>query len=414
MKHIQETISLLLAAATLVLCLGGCGGTAATSTSEASAPEEPVSAVTEAPVPESEPEQVEVTPESISETISVAEAEEEPLPVIEPLVPDADGNVTITDMAGRTVTYPAYPMVWNSSPTAEGWLCAIAPEQIIGWAAEFTEEQLSYFPESVRELPVLGGNYGSNEANVEGIIAYGPDVIINTFDVSTDEAKASAAASADAMAEQYGIPVICLSRDIRDTAVIAGNLGQWLGQEERGAEVQAYLETVMSKINETIAAVPEDAVVTYYYAEGMDGLSTESKDSFHADVYIYCGLEAAVGDDVTLSSFGGMEAVSMEQVLGWDPEYIFVWNAGAYETILSDPSWSDITAVKDGHVYLNPTLPQNWVDRSPNSLRILGCLFTAATCYPDYCTYDLDAEIQDFFQFMYGVELTGAQLDALH
>ena len=111
---------------------------------------------------------------------------------------------------------------------------------------------------------------------------------------------------------------------------------------------------------------------------------------------------------------GGMEGVSMEQVLGWDPEYIFVWNAGAYETIISDPSWAAITAVKNGNVYLNPTLPQNWVDRSPNSLRILGCLFTAATCYPEYCTYDLDTEIRDFFQFMYNVELTDEQLRALY
>lgn len=325
----------------------------------------------------------------------------------------AEGTVTITDMAGREVTFPENPKVWNSSPTAEGWLCAIAPEQILGWAAEFTPEQLAYYPASVAELPVLGGNFGTSEANVEGIIAASPDVIINTFDVSSEQTIAATVASADAMEEQYGIPVICLSRDIRDTPKVAGLLGEWLGQPERGAAVEAYLQELMDKIDATIAAVPEDQVVSYYYAEGMDGLSTESKDSFHADVYTLCGLRAAVGDDVTLSNFGGMEAVSMEQVLGWNPEVIFVWNAKAYQTILSDASWQDIDAVKNGRVYLNPSLPQNWVDRSPNSLRILGCLYTAAKCYPEQCTYDLDEELRGFFSFMYGVELTDEQPAAI-
>ena len=47
------------------------------------------------------------------------------------LTPDADGNVTITDMAGRTVTFSANPTIWNSSPTSEAWLCAIVPLSLI-------------------------------------------------------------------------------------------------------------------------------------------------------------------------------------------------------------------------------------------------------------------------------------------
>lgn len=329
------------------------------------------------------------------------------------LVPDADGNVTFTDMAGRTITVPENPVVWNSSPTCEGWLCAIAPEQIVGWAAEFTEEQLSYFPASVANLEVLGGNFGDNEANIEGVLAAAPDAIINTYDVS-EQALEATVASADEMAEQYGIPVIVVSRDIADTAKAAGLIGQWLGQPERGAEVETYLQGMLDKIQETVNAVPEENVVNYYYAEGMDGLSTEAANSFHADVYSFCGLTAACGDEVSQSNFGGMEEVSLEQVLQWNPEYIFVWNGKAYQEIMKNDSWSDITAVKNGNVYLNPSLPQNWVDRSPNSLRILGCLFTAAKCYPDYCTYDLDEEVKGFFQFMYNVELTDEQLSALY
>lgn len=391
----KRILCLLLTACMVLSVLAGCSNSSNDDTEG-----DITAAVSQAPETS--------TPEETQE-----ETQEAQVQVPEALVPDADGNVTFTDMAGRTITVPENPVVWNSSPTSEGWLCAIAPDQIVGWAAEFTEEQLSYFPASVADLEVLGGNFGSNEANVEGILAASPDAIINTYDVSEGALEATIA-SADQMAEQYGIPVIVISRDIADTAKVAGLIGQWLGQPERGAEVEAYLQTVLDEIQATVNAVPEENVVNYYYAEGTDGLSTEAEDSFHADVYSFCGLTPACGNDVSQTNMGGMEAVSLEQVLQWDPEYIFVWNGQAYQDIISSDSWADITAVKNGNVYLNPSLPQNWVDRSPNSLRILGCLFTAAKCYPDYCTYDLDEEVKGFFQFMYDVELTDEQLAALY
>lgn len=405
-KTYKMLLCTLIVAAMLLTVLAGCGNT---SGSQVSGSQVSDSQSEPTPSPDSDtPDE----PEESDEPTVPDESQEPAVPTVEDLEPDADGNVTITDMAGRTVTFPANPTVWNSSPTAEGWLCAIIPDQIIGFASEFNEQQLSYWPEEVRELPVIGGNFGNSQANVEGILAYSPDVIINTFDCS-EGALASTVASADAMSEQYDIPVVVISRDIADTAEVAGLVGLWFGQAQRGAEVQAYLQGVLDEINETVSAVPEDAIPTYYYAEGTDGLSTESSDSIHSDVYIYIGLKAAVGDDVTLTNMGGMEAVSLEQVLQWNPEYIFVWNPGAYQSIIHDDAWSDITAIQNGNVYLNPTLPQNWVDRSPNSLRILGCLYYAAICYADYCTYDYQEEIVNFFDYMYGVQLTEDQLSAL-
>lgn len=392
----KKALCLLTVFALLMAVLAGCGGSADDS--------EPVS-----PSPDASPAET-ANPDNAEPEESGAQ-EEAAAPVAD-LEPDADGNVTITDMAGRTVTFPANPMVWNSSPTSEGWLCAIIPDQIIGWASEFNETQLSYWPEAVRELPVLGGNFGNSQANVEGILAYSPDLIINTYDCSESALQATVA-SADAMSEQYGIPVVVISNSIADSAEVAGNVGLWFGQAQRGAEVQAYLQGLLDEIDATVSAVPEDQVPTYYYAEGTDGLSTESKDSVHAAVYTYIGLTPAVGDDVQMSNMGGMEAVSLEQVLQWNPEYIFVWNPGAYQSITADDAWSDITAMQNGNVYLNPTLPQNWIDRSPNSLRILGCLYYAAICYSDYCTYDYEEEIANFFDYMYGVDLTEEQLSAL-
>ena len=408
MKKTCKTIAaLMLAAAMLIASLAGCGSAAPSQQTQKA--EE---TVTEAAQTQAQTEAV-TEAESQSEEETETETEAETVPAIEPLVADADGNVTITDMLGRTVTYPENPNIWNSSPTAEGWLTAIVPDQIAGWARAFTDEMLTYLPASVADIQEIGGNYGTNQANTEQVLYIAPEVIVNTFDCSSEEAIAASIEQADALSAQYDIPVIAVSRNIEDTPEIAGLLGLWLGNPERGAEVQAYLQKIKDLIDESVAAVPEDKRVTYYYAEGADGLQTESADSFHADVFKYVQLKPVVDDTVQLTNHMGMEAVSLEQVLLWDPEYIFVWNKTAYENIIADDAWQDITALKEGHTYMNPALPENWFDRSPSFYRILGCLFTAARCYPDYVTYDLDDTVKEFFKFMYDVDLTDAQLEAL-
>ncbi len=398
MKQSKKILALVLALALCLCMMAGCtsrdDGTADTETS--SSPSQDIQTTEDAQTTDSDSEQE-------NETVQVADLE-----------PDADGNITITDMAGREVTFKANPTIWNSSPTAEGWLCAIVPDQIIGWAAEFTEDALAYYPESVRDLESIGGNYGTSTANQENILVVSPDVIVNTFDCS-ESGLAATIASADAMAEQYDIPVVCLSRDIADTAENAANIGLWFGAAQRGYEVSVYLQSLLDLVTETAdAAAAAGDVPTFYYAEQATGLFTEAVGSMHAAVFEFCGLTNCVGDDLSMSSMGGLEEVSLEQVIQWDPDYIFVWLTPAYMEITSSDAWSGITAVQNGDVYAIPLMPQNWFDRSPNSLRVLGCLYCAAICYADYVTYDLTETVSEYFSYMYDVDLTADQLAAIY
>ncbi|MCC8120649.1 MAG: ABC transporter substrate-binding protein [Oscillospiraceae bacterium] len=399
MKKSKKLLALLLALAMCLCLMAGCSSSGGDADGQSSDSQE-VENTDNTQNTDSDQEENEEDGEN---AVQVADLE-----------PDADGYITITDMAGREVTFKANPTIWNSSPTAEGWLCAIVPDQIIGWAAELDEEALAYYPESVRGLEVIGGNYGTSTANEENILSVSPDVIVNTFDCSESGLEATIA-SADAMAEQYGIPVVCLSRDIEDTAENAANIGLWFGAAQRGYEVSVYLQSLLDMVTETAeAAAAAGDVPTFYYAEQATGLFTEAVGSMHAAVFEFCGLTNCVGDDLTMSSMGGLEEVTLEQVIQWDPDYIFVWLTPAYQDITNSDAWSGITAVQNGDVYAIPLMPQNWFDRSPNSLRVLGCLYCASICYADYVTYDLTDTISEYFSYMYGVDLTADQLAAIY
>ncbi|MCD8066401.1 MAG: ABC transporter substrate-binding protein [Oscillospiraceae bacterium] len=406
MKSQTETVKKIIAVAlSLAMCLCmmvGCGSSAddTSSRQEAAAPTESAAE--------------ETATEEPAETGPTEEPAEGTAVTGVDMQPDAYGKITIVDMAGREVTFKANPTIWNSSPTAEGWLCAIVPEQLAGWAAEFTEDALAYYPESVRDLETIGGNYGTSTANEENILVISPDVIINTYDCSESGLNATVA-SADEMAEEYGIPVVCLSRDIADSAECAANIGLWFGNAQRGYEVSVYIQSLLDMVTEAAeAAAAAGDVPTFYYAEQTTGLFTEAVGSMHAAVFEFCGLTNCVGDDISMTGMGGLEEVTLEQVVQWDPEYIFVWLVPAYQEITNSDEWSGITAVQNGNVYSIPLLPQNWFDRSPNSLRVLGCLYCAAICYADYVSYDLTETVSDYFSYMYDVELTDAQLQAIH
>ena len=380
-----------------VSVLGGCGGTAQATAAAAST----TAIQTTVQTTETTAAAATVAAEAKTASESVKESS------------SAKKTVTITDMAGRTVTYPENPQkVFSSSPASEAWLCALIPGKMIGWANKMSKEQLSYYPKEVADIPLVGGWYGYTEGNTEGIITMAPDVVITASNLTSDENTKKAIQDADELSKKLGTPVIVVSYDLKDVPDVMRDLGKWLGEEARGKELGDYLQAELDKAAESVAKVPADKIVSYYYAEDASGLMTESADSFHSAVFQFCNMKCA--NDVKMSSFMGREQVSLEQVINWNPQYIFAFDPNALNTIRTGAGWSGIQAVKDNHVYYCVSNPQNWFDRSPNPLRVLGCLYVASTCYPDYVSFKLDTEITEFFQKMYQVSLTTDQVHALY
>ena len=122
--------------------------------------------------------------------------------------------------------------------------------------------------------------------------------------------------------------------------------------------------------------------------EVITGLSTECDDAIHVELLKLAG-------DVNVhrchtSSHKGMEKISMETLLQYDPDVILVQERSLYERIGAHPTWRHLNAVKNGRVYLIPRLPFNWFDRPPSFMRILGLQWVMSTLYP--AVYGVDIE----------------------
>lgn len=314
----------------------------------------------------------------------------------------------ITDMAGREVDLGTETIekVYCTDPVGSITLYTLAPDMLLGWNYEFNDVEKPYILPEYQDLPV----YGMGDAvNLEAIIADAPELCIQMG--STDEA---AVEKADQLSNQLGIPVLVMSSALEDSAEVYRLLGDALGEEQQAEKLAAYAEQMLQLAEEN---QPEQAP-TIYYGNGVDSLETAPEGSVSAEVFEVLGADNVAKLEVESGSRIG---ISSEQLLSWDPEYIFVngepkqdlTGGAAAQSILQDPLYSNLQAVQNGNVYGIPKAPFAWVDRPMGPNRLIGISWVGSILYPDVYGGDLQQNVKDFYQLFYHIELTDEQLQQL-
>lgn len=370
MKHTHRVLALLLAALLALGMLAGCGEEPASEESTAPQSEEP--AAEESTAPSEEPE----------------------------------GPRTLTDMAGREVEVPAViEKAFSTDPTAAIFLYTLVPDRMLGWNYELNDLEKSIILDEYETLP----NFGMGDAiNYEAVLAAGPDI---AFMVGTiNDATVS---SADDLQESLGIPVVVVDSELSNTPAAYRFMGELFGVEDTAEQLAAYAEETLGDIANM--DIPEEEKVRMYYGNGEDSLETAPAGSSHgAIIELVNAINVA---DLELGD-GSRVQISAEQLLAWDPDVIVVNGepkadlpgASAADAIMNDPTYANLTAVKEGKVYGTPNAPFSWVDRPPGPNRIVGLRWLSALIYPDYIQVDVDDAVKEFFSLFYHVDLTDEQL----
>jgi iron complex transport system substrate-binding protein len=160
-----------------------------------------------------------------------------------------------------------------------------------------------------------------------------------------------------------------------------------------------------------VAKIPADKRPKVYYAEGLDGLSTECDDSIHVQL-----LKLAGDVDVHrchTSNHKGFEKMPMETVLAYNPDVIIVQEKMFFDKINTLPIWSNVNAIKNHRVYLIPKAPFNWFDRPPSFMRIMGLKWLMSALYPKEYKIDIKKETKGFYHLFMNVDLTDKQLQEI-
>ena len=208
---------------------------------------------------------------------------------------------------------------------------------------------------------------------------------------------------ADRVQAQTGIPYALLDGRLEATARGYTLLGELTGRVERAATLARYAQDTLRTVRERVARATSQPRV--YYARGPEGLETGLGGSINVEMFEAMGIR-----HVAAGLQGGLATVSIEQVLGWDPEVIVTIDQTFAQTVATNPLWRGVSAVKSGRVHLSPKLPFGWIDFPPSVNRLPGLWWLGSKVFPSLFPEDLATLTRDFYKLFYQVDLSAAQV----
>ncbi len=316
------------------------------------------------------------------------------------------GTVQFTDDAGRQIELPAQiTRIMSTGPISQLILFAIAPDMLVGLSDDFSKASRGIIPDEYFELNYLGQLYKSADMNIEALALAAPQVIIDI-----GQSMSAGAEDMDSLQKQTGIPTIYIASDLSNMSQVYRTLGKLLGREERAEELALFCERIYSRTESIMDQVGDNKVKTMYVLFG-DGHNVLAKGSYHAELLDWLTDNVAVVDNPVNKGSGN--EVDMEQIMLWDPEFILFAAEGVYDTVAEDPVWSKMTAIANDNYVEVPSVPHTWMGNPPGVQRYLSLIWLTDLLYPDYCDYDVKAEVLEFYRLFYGCELTDAQYEEI-
>lgn len=305
----------------------------------------------------------------------------------------------ITDMMGRKITVPdKIERLYAPSPYGAYMMYALAPDLMTGLVFAPKETDKKFLPKSLWNLPVIGG--GPQAMNPETMAKSRPQLLVVWKNDNNPVA--------DRQTEQFdklGIPYVFVVADgMTGYPDAIRFLGRLTGREKRAEEMARLMTKILKDVKAAVNKVPAAKRPKVYYAEGVDGLSTECNDSIHTQV-----LQLAGDVDIHrchTSSHMGMEKISLEQIMIDAPDVIVAQEKMFYDKVYQDPAWQQVKAVREHKVFLIPHAPLNWFDRPPSFMRFLGLQWTTAHLYPASYPVDMVTETKTFYRVLLGATLT--------
>ncbi|MBN2027211.1 MAG: ABC transporter substrate-binding protein [Actinobacteria bacterium] len=302
----------------------------------------------------------------------------------------------VVDQLGREVELPAdVERVATNYGIATQIVFALGQQdKLVGCDAPSHSMSDAFFSQidpGFTEIPSVGN---PKEINTETLASLEPDVVFVPCSRGSEQVD---------QLEALGFNVLGVNcEDLDLLAESVEMFGLAMGCEDKAEEYVAYYQDIQDMIEERLADLPDDERATVYLAGSTGMLSTAGGDMYQSFVFDLCG-----GDNVAKELSGGWKEVSAEQVLAWDPEYVFVVHYGPAtpEQITADATFADLTAVKDGNVMWFPSELAPW--DYPSMQAVLGLVWCAKTLQPDeFEDVDVLEYADEYFEKFFGKSFT--------
>jgi len=193
-------------------------------------------------------------------------------------------------------------------------------------------------------------------------------------------------------------------------------IGYIYNREDRAKLYGAYMDTMLALVQSRVADIPASEQKILYNGYDPAHLITYGGDTYMQERIETAALKNAAQEintsGVRPGIHAGLDQVSMEQVLKWNPDIVVI-DYGTPEDVYKDPKWSSVKAVQNRQVYRLPNGVFVW-NRPTAESAVLHPLWMAKIAYPDrFSDISMENEVKKFYREMFMYELTDEQVQKI-
>lgn len=310
-------------------------------------------------------------------------------------------EIVIIDMAGREVRLPKTAKVaLTDSPTTQRLYTYInGLNDLVGVSARdaknLTNRPYALANPQILEMKSFAGGYFIEDW--EAVLLAKPDVIF---------ADQSDASMYDKIQAQTGCPVVAL--DYGSGVVFDPKLyqsleliGKVMGKEARAKEVVAFMEGLKKDLQDRTKDIPESERKNVYAAglawNGPHGIEGTRENYPIFDVIHANNVVKGIGKD-------GLVEVDKEQILKWNPEFIFIDLASIHliqaDYLKNKEYYQNLDAFKNKKVYAQ--LSFVWCDINIDTAMGIG-YYVGKIVYPEkFADIDPVEKVNEIYTFLVG------------
>lgn len=337
--------------------------------------------------------------------LSFAACGQEPAPAPQPEpTSDVTYPVTVKDMAGREVTLEKQPerIVSGYYISSSACIALGLTDKMVGIEDKSAKRPIyKLAAPALIDLP----NVGSAKAfDLEACIATEPDLVILPMK-QKDTAQTL---------QEMGIATLLVLPESHEQLIEMFTLiGTATNTVKQAEKLISYYNTKLSAVTELTRDIPDDQKPVVYLGSTSDILRTAPREMYQASLITTAGGKNA-GDVLEGSSWTDIDN---ETFLTMNPDIIviptdnFAVSSPDYtaEDVMNNPTFSDVTAVKNSAVYQMPVGYEAWDSPVPSG--ILGTLWMLKTLHPElYPAEQFAADVNEFYTVFYGFSVNEQDL----
>lgn len=292
-----------------------------------------------------------------------------------------------------------------------------ATDKIVGVMGNWREQLGQNYERLAPELVNIPNVGDLKSVNLESLVQLQPQVVFVTNYAPQEMID---------KISQVGIPVVAISLQKDNSNTAKNNVNPELVNEEQAyneglKEGIALIGDIVNKPDNAKALIKETFDSRDIVAQHLKNIPENQRiraymanpelTTYGSGKYTGLMMQHAGAMNVAAATIKGYKQVSLEQVISWNPEVIFIQDRypSVVDEISNDPRWQVIDAVKNKRVFLMPEYAKAWGYPMPEAMA-LGELWMASKLYPQkFADIDIDAKVNDWYQKFYRIQYQGNQ-----